>query len=266
MATASQPSRRRLSRPLLVALCAVAAGCGGQEAPPPDGPIATAVKRVLQSDNVEDQCETGVSERFVREIYLTLAQCRRTNARPPDDRDAPPDRAQISATRIDGDRATTGVTLTSDRGARATGRLALVRVGSTWKVDRLGTDFLRSMFATLPEEGETAQERRILACLAQATGALPDAAVRRIGNLVLGQRLTKAALPPRATLCIRGAAGAAAGGDDVARARAAGEPQGGVLRVAGRPASASTIPAASSSSPPAISKPRAVPARARAFS
>jgi hypothetical protein len=206
MATASQPSTRRLSRLLLVALCAVAAGCGGQEAPSKDGPIKTAVKRVLESESVEDQCETGVSERFVREVYVTLAQCRRANAPAPDDRDSPPDSAQISTTRIEGDRATTGVTLTSDRGARATGRLALVRVGSTWKVDRLGIDFLRSVFATLPEEGETAQERRILGCLAQATRALPDAAVRRIGNLLLGQRLTEAALPPRATLCIRGAA------------------------------------------------------------
>jgi len=206
MATASQPSPRRLSRLLLVALCAVAASCGDQEAPSKDGPIETAVKRVLESENVEDQCETGVSERFVREVYVTLAQCRRANAPAPGDRDSRPDSAQISTTRVEGDRATTGVTLTSDRGARATGRLALVRVGSTWKVDRLGIDFLRSVFATLPEEGETAQERRILGCLAQATRALPDAAVRRIGNLLLGQRLTEAALPPRATLCIRGAA------------------------------------------------------------
>jgi hypothetical protein len=203
MATASQPSTRRLSRPLVVALCAVAAGCGGRDAPSDDGPIETAVKRVLESENVEDQCETGVSERFVREVYLTLAQCRRANAPVPADRDSPPDRAQISATRITGDRATTGVTLTSDRGARATGRLTLVRVGSTWKVDRLGVDFLRSVFATLPEEGETAEERRILACLAQATRALPDGAVQRVGNLVVGQRLTEAALPARAALCIR---------------------------------------------------------------
>jgi hypothetical protein len=191
-------------RPLLLALCAVAAGCGGQDTPSAEGPIEIAVKRVLESENVEDQCETGVSERFVREVYLTLAQCRRANAPVPEDRDAPRDSARISATRIDGDRATTAVTLTSDEGARATGRVALVRIGSTWKVDRLGIDFLRSVFATLPEEGDTAEERRILGCLALATRALPDAAVRRIGNLVVGQRLTEAALPPRATLCIRG--------------------------------------------------------------
>ena len=204
MAAASQPSRRRLSRLLVVALCAISTGCGGQDAPPADGPIETAVKRVLESESVEDQCATGVSERFVREVYLTLAQCRRANA--PADRDAPLDRAQVTATRIDGDRATTAVTLTSDQGARATGRLALVRVGSAWKVDRLGVDFLRSVFATLPEEGKTAQERRILDCLARAMRGLPDAAVRRIGNLVVGRRLTEAALPARATPCIRGGA------------------------------------------------------------
>jgi hypothetical protein len=161
------------------------------------------VKRVLESDTVEDQCETGVSARFVREVYVTLAQCRRANAPVPGDGDSPSDRAQISATRIDGARATTGVTLTSARDARARGRVALVRVGSTWKVDRFGVGFLRAVFATLPEEGRTAQERRILGCLAQATRTLTDRSVRRIANLVLSHRVTVAALPAGATQCIR---------------------------------------------------------------
>jgi hypothetical protein len=206
MATASQPSTQRLSLGLLAALCALAAGCGEPDRPPTQREqIETAVKRVLESQTVADQCEAGVSERFLREVYGTLAQCRRANAPAPEaqDDDAPNDSARIAATRIDGDRATTGVTLTSARGARASGRVALVRVGSTWQVDRFGVDFLRSVFATLPEEGRTAQERRILGCLARATRTLSDDAVRRIANLVVSQRVTAAALPARATQCIR---------------------------------------------------------------
>jgi len=194
MATASQPSRRRLSRLLLVALGTVAAGCGG---PSDDEQIESAVKRVMASASVKDQCETAVSERYVREVYVTLARCRGVAA------PAQGDKARVFATRVDGDRASTGVTVTSARGARATGRVALVRVDSTWKVDQLGIDFLRSVFATLPKEGETAQERRILGCVAEATRGLPAADVRRIGNLVVGQRLTRAALPAAVVRCIR---------------------------------------------------------------
>jgi hypothetical protein len=204
MATASQPSTRRLSLGLLVTLCALAAGCGEPDRPPTRSEqIETAVKRVLESDTVVDQCETGVSERFVREVYGTRAQCRRANAPVPEDDDSPNDSAQISATRVDGTRATTGVTLTSARGARASGRVALVRVGSAWKVDRLGIDYLRGVLATLPEEGTTHEERRILGCLARASRALSDAAVRRIVNLGLSQRVTLAALPAPATQCVR---------------------------------------------------------------
>jgi hypothetical protein len=203
MATAPQPSTRRLSLGLLVALCALAVGCGEADRPPTErDQIETAVRRVLESTSVVDQCQAGVSERFVREVYVTLARCRRANAPAPADDDSPNDRAQISETRIDGARATTGVTLTSDRGARASGRVALVRVGSTWKVDRFGVDFLRAVFATLPREGRTAQERRILGCLAQAARALSDAGVRRIAALVISQRVTAAAVPA-ATRCIR---------------------------------------------------------------
>ena len=200
MATASRPPTRCLSLLLLAGLCAVA-GCGREDGPSDTEQIATAVDRLMESARVEDQCEAGVSARFVREVHGTLARCRRSTAPAPGD--PPPDRATIAATRVDGDRATTAVTLTSVKGSRARGRIALIRAGATWKVDRLGIDFLRAVFATLPREADTAAERRVLRCLADATPRLPDADVRRIGTLVAGRRLTAAALPEIITGCIR---------------------------------------------------------------
>ncbi len=195
---------RRLSRLVPVALCVVAGGCGGADGPSDTEQIATAVDRVMESERVADQCEAGVSRRFVRDVYGTLARCRRANA--PQPGDPPPDSATISATRIDGDHATTGVTLTSVKGSRATGRVALVRAGQTWKVDRLGIDFLRAIFTTLPGEADTAEERRVLRCLADATRGLTNADVRRIGNLIVGRRLTEEALPDVVASCIRSGA------------------------------------------------------------
>jgi|GEM_PF-6791757 len=204
MATAPRPPTRRLSRLALTALCAVAAGCGGEDGPSDAEQISTAVKRVMESERVADQCEAGVSKRFVREIYETPARCRRAAA--PQPGDPPPDSAAIAATRIDGERATTAVTLTSVKGSRAMGRVALVREGDAWKVDRLGIDFLRAVFKTLPTEADTAEERRVLRCVADATPGLADADVRRIGNLIVGRRLTEEALPDAVRSCIRGGA------------------------------------------------------------
>lgn len=204
MATAPRSHCRRLTRPILAAVCALAAGCGGgdssSDANSDVDEIRVAVERVMESESVEDQCERGVSERFVREVYGTLARCREAN-RP--DGDDEPDSATISATRIDGDKATTGVTLTSAKGARATGRVALVEDAGTWKLDRLGVDFLRSIFQALPKEAETADERLVLDCLATASRELSDREVRRVGNLLIGQRLEAESFPPAALRCIR---------------------------------------------------------------
>jgi hypothetical protein len=202
MATASQPHLRRASRLSLALLCVAAAGCGADDSPSDTQQIARAVERVLESQSVTDQCDTGVSRHFVREVYLTRANCRKANE--PRAGDPPPDTAKVFATRIDGDRATTGVTLTSVKGSRATGRLALVRVAGTWKVDRFGVDFLRSVFITLPAEAGGGEERRVLQCIADAARELPDVDVRRIGNLVIGRRLTARSLPPEVVACLRG--------------------------------------------------------------
>jgi hypothetical protein len=205
MATASRPRIRSLSRLTLAGLCAVAAGCGGDDAPSDSEQIRAVVTRVMESADVKVQCETGVSERFVREAYVTLAHCRRARQAAAGADDLP-DRAAVSATRIDGDRATTAVALTSPMGARARGRLALVKVGSTWRVDRFGIDFLRSALAALPAEAHDAGERLILRCLARATRTASDREVRRVGNLMVGRRLERESLPAGVVQCIRAGA------------------------------------------------------------
>ena len=204
MASAPRPPTRRLSRLILAALCALAAGCGGAD----DGDdgssdarqILTAVERIMESEKVEDQCERGASDRFVREVYATLARCRQANRTDDEDK---PDSATISATRIDGGKATTVVALTSAKGARASGRIALVKQDGTWKVDSLGVGFLRSIFAALPEEADSANERLVLECLAQATHGLSDADMRRFGNRLIGQQLTPESFTAAAVRCIR---------------------------------------------------------------
>ena len=207
MATAPRSRTARLSRLILAGLCAVAAGCGGADEAPPDTDgeqIRAVAERLFESESVADQCERAVTPRFVRETYVTPAHCRVANAHDGDD--GPPDTAAIAATRIDGDRATTAVMLESAKGARASGRIALVRAGGTWKVDRLGVGFLRSILAALPMEAESAHERLVLACLARAARDLSDREVRRLGNRMVGQRLDPGSFPPAALRCIRSSA------------------------------------------------------------
>lgn len=204
MARAPRPRTARLSRLILAGLCAVAAGCGGDDETPPDtdaGQIRAVAERLFESESVADQCERAVSPRFVRETYVTPAHCRVANSRDGDE--GLPDTAAIAATRIDGDRATTGVILKSAKGARASGRIALVKAGGTWKVDRLGVGFLRSILAALPAEAASAHERLVLACLAQAARDLSDREVRRLGNRIVGQRLDPGSFPLAALQCIR---------------------------------------------------------------
>jgi hypothetical protein len=126
MATVPRLHTRRLSRLILTALCIGAVGCGGDNSSSQrdtyTAQIRSAVERLMESESIKDQCEAGVSERFVREVYVTLARCRQANK--PDADDDEPDTATISATRIKGDKATTGVTLKS---AKAHARRAASR-------------------------------------------------------------------------------------------------------------------------------------------
>ncbi len=202
MATAPRSHTAHLARAGLAAVCGVVLGCGGgDDAPSDERQIQSAVERLLESERIVDQCETGVSPRFVREVYGTLVRCREANRPNPDASD--PDTARTSAVRIDGERASVGVTLTSVKGSRATGRLALVRHDGAWKVDRLGVDFLRSIFATLPNEADTAEQRLVLGCFAEAARAMSSADVRSFGNLMVGKKLSDESMPPAVLECIQ---------------------------------------------------------------
>ncbi|HVF76683.1 MAG TPA: hypothetical protein VNA28_00175 [Solirubrobacteraceae bacterium] len=202
MATAPRHHGRLALRATAMLCVVLWTGCGGDDSSASDeDQIRGAVERLLESDSVKDQCETAVSPLFVREVYTSLARCREVTK--PDGDEVPPETAKISATRIDGDAATTGVTLTSVKGARATGRLALVKLGGEWKVNRVGVDFMRSLFRELPKQADSSEDRLILRCLAESARDLSRRDIRRLGNRLIGQRLDPDDFPPGAVSCIR---------------------------------------------------------------
>ena len=109
----------------VTALCMAAVGCGDDD-PSDSEQIATAVKRAFMSTSAADQCE-AVSDRFVREVSGGRARCLRSYAA----QDVRPDITKVAATRIDGDRAMTDVTLRAGDLEPVTGRVSLVKVGTS---------------------------------------------------------------------------------------------------------------------------------------
>lgn len=175
--------RRALMGFTVTALCIGAVGCGDDERSDTEQ-IASAVKRVFMSTSAADQCE-AVSDRFAREVSGGRARCRRSY----DADDVRPDVTKVAATRIDGDRATTEVTLRAGDLEPVSGRVSLVKVGTSWKLDRLGLDFLRSVMSNGAQvSAKTARERRVARCFLDAVRALSGRELRRVGNAVIGKR------------------------------------------------------------------------------
>jgi hypothetical protein len=190
--------RRALMWFAVTALCIAAVGCGDDD-PSDSEQIASAVKRAFMSTSAADQCE-AVSDRFVREVSGGRARCRRSY----DADDVRPDVTKVAATRIDGDRATTDVTLRAGDLEPVTGRVSLVKVGTSWKLDRLGLDFLRSVMSNGAQvSAKTARERRGVRCFLDAVRALPGRELRRVGNALVGKRHVR--LPRELQACRPGA-------------------------------------------------------------
>jgi hypothetical protein len=176
--------RRALMWFAVTALCIAAVGCGDGD-PSDSAQIASAVKRAFMSTSAADECDEAVSDRFVREVSGGRARCRRSY----DADDVRPDATKVAATRIDGDRATTDVTLRAGDLEPVTGRVSLVKVGTSWKLDRLGLDFLRSVMSNGAQvSAKTASERRVVRCFLDAVRALSGRELRRVGNAAIGKR------------------------------------------------------------------------------
>jgi len=173
---------RTVTRLGLVLLCALSAGCGGGGGPSDRDRIATAVKLASSSRHIKDVCEVAVTTRFVRDVWGSLAACRRVNTTDPE-RDVF-GKVSVSRTRIAADRATTAVKMSTAGVTIADGRLALVKDGGDWKVDRFGVDFLRSYLTglgRLPHSPKGAEP-----CLRRVLRGASRSRVREIGNAVIG--------------------------------------------------------------------------------
>jgi len=190
------PSFRSMLRVALIATCLAAAGCG-DDGPSDEDQIATAVKLAATSEKVKESCEKAITSRLLREVYGTLADCRKENKPDPDD--DTDDRASNSGTRIEDDKATTALKVTIDGAEVADGRVALVRQGDDWKLDRFGLDWLRSLFVGFPKiEGVP---KGSAACFESATRGLSTSAVRKTGNAMIGGRIDD--LPPAVAACLQ---------------------------------------------------------------
>ena len=132
------------------------------------------------------QCDRDFSQRFVREVYGSLQQCRAVNTPDPDDVAAT--RATIAALRIDGARATARLSLVGGGSDRVSGRVALAKDAGHWKLDRFGVDFLRSIIERLPANVPSGEPRKIAGCLRRAGHEVSSRALRQAGNALVGDR------------------------------------------------------------------------------
>jgi len=172
-------------------------GCGG---PSDREQIASVVERSLTSTELNEKCESLVSERFVVDVYGDRPECRGVYIRNPG-ADRIQD-ARVAATRIDRDKATTRVMYRSQAGVDITGRLALAKVSGTWRIDRLGIDLLRSMVPTFAATNAGPMDVSEARCLLRATRRLSNRALRRVGYAFIGDRIEEGKVPDGVLDCV----------------------------------------------------------------
>jgi hypothetical protein len=165
--------------------CIAVAGCGRDGGPSDAEQIARVLQRTATSVNAA-QCERDFSERFVREVFGSLQQCRVVNVPDPDD--LVPSRVSIAATRVDAGKATARLSLARDEGDDVSGRVALVKVAGDWKLDHFGIDFLRSVIEGLPANAQSGESRRIARCFRRASHNVSSRSLRKVGNALVGER------------------------------------------------------------------------------
>jgi hypothetical protein len=170
----------------LVLGCIAVAGCG-QDSTPSDAEQITAVLQRTATSEDTKLCVRDFSQRFVREVYGSLQQCRVVTG--PDPEDLVVSRASIAATRINAGRATARLSLAIRDGDTVSGRVALVKVAGNWKLDRFGVDFLRSYIASLPANVPSGESHRIARCFARASHTVSTRTLRQVANALLGERL-----------------------------------------------------------------------------
>jgi hypothetical protein len=124
------------------------AACGGDDPKKPASPedqVRAAALKILESKDAKTVCTGYVTTRFIDEVYEGDRQ--KCIEQPLTKEDEHPGKPKVDQVRIHGANADVSVTIVGGDGDGTTGTLLFAREGRRWKLDRFGTDYLRSGFA-----------------------------------------------------------------------------------------------------------------------
>lgn len=114
-----------------------------------DDASAGSPERVVRAwattQSVRLRCEQAVTARYVRATYGSRQGCRRREAPSPQSRPLAPRVSQSVAVR--GATASADVELAGGTFTGARGTIKLTRHAHTWRIDHVGTDFIRSLYS-----------------------------------------------------------------------------------------------------------------------
>lgn len=158
--SSSVTGRGRLAFALIGAALALQA-CGAANDAGDDAPAGSperVVRAWATTQSVQLRCEKAVTARYVRATYGSRQGCRRREAPSPQSRPLAPRVSQSVAVR--GATASADVELAGGPFTGARGTIKLTRRADTWRIDHVGTDFIRSVYSrhTLDQLRLTADE------------------------------------------------------------------------------------------------------------
>ncbi len=135
--------------------------CGAADDAGDDASAGTperVVRAWATTRSVRLRCERAVTARYVRATYGSRQGCRRREAPSPHSRPLAPRVRQSVVVR--GATASANVELAGGTLAGARGTIRLARQGGTWRIDDVGTDFMRAVYSrnTLHQLQLTANE------------------------------------------------------------------------------------------------------------
>ena len=165
----------------VLALCA----CGGDDPKPakpatPEEQVRAAATKVLNSKDAKAVCATLLTERFIDEVYDGDRQAC-IDSPINDDDEGDPGKPKVDSVTAEGARADVVSSVEGGSGDGTTGTLLFAREGGRWKLDRFGTDYLRSAFAAAiksTDEGALSLPQ-MKTCLAAKAQKMREAQLRR---------------------------------------------------------------------------------------
>ena len=167
----------------VLALCA----CGGDDPEPakpatPEEQVRAAATKVLNSTEADAKavCTTLVTERLIDEVYKGDRQAC-IDSPVNDDEEGDPGKPKVDSVTVEGARADVVSSVEGGSGDGTRGTLLFAREGGSWKLDRFGTDYLRSAFAAAiksTDEGALSLPE-MKTCLAAKAKKMRESQLRR---------------------------------------------------------------------------------------